>query len=245
MNVALYVRCSTKGQAEDDRLGLPTQIAALEAFCEANGHRIVERFVDAGYSGATVERPELGLLLEAPKGAFDAVVVYKWDRLARDAMLDGFIRYSLKRKGVRCISATETNGVDEISTLTQSILAAVAQYERHLIAQRLAGARRVKAARGGFAHGQVPFGYRTVNATLVEEPTEQGIISTIVELNNGGRSVREIAAFLNVKGLKPRRADKWGPSSIVSVLQAARDREIGQAMVERDVLDRVAAGQVL
>ena len=113
--------------------------------CEREGHEVVATFEDVGFSGATADRPGLAALLEAE--GFKAVVVPCWDRLARDTTLDGYLRYSLEKRGVQVLSATQENGVDPIAKLTQNILAAVAGYERHLIAQRLAGRQEVKASR--------------------------------------------------------------------------------------------------
>src|SRR5690242_10877736 len=136
MRVVAYFRVSTKGQGEADRLGLPTQEAAIERFCRDGGHELGEQYSDVGFSGATADRPELARLLsDAANSAFQAVVVYRGDRLARDTMLDGYLRYSLKRRGVAVLSATEadTIGEDPTAKLTQAVLAAVSEFERHLI----------------------------------------------------------------------------------------------------------------
>jgi DNA invertase Pin-like site-specific DNA recombinase len=75
-------------------------------------------------------------------------------------MLDGFLRYSFSKRGVRVLSATQDNAVDPMLKLTQGILPAVAEYERYLLTMRLAGGRRAKAKLGGYAHGQAPYGAR-------------------------------------------------------------------------------------
>jgi DNA invertase Pin-like site-specific DNA recombinase len=215
MKVGLYYRVSTKGQGDDDRLGLPVQRKSVEAFCAAQGLEIARVFEDIGYSGATADRPQLAALLRAAEAKeFDAIVVYKWDRLARDVMLDGFLRYSLAKFDVSAISATESNGIDPISKLTGQILASVAEYERHLIAQRLAGARRLKAANGGYAHGRPPYGWRAVDGELKMDEPEQKTLRIMRDLRAQRISFAKIAEQLNALGLRPRDSEQWRTSSV-------------------------------
>lgn len=229
LRIATYVRVSTKGQGEDDQYGLPRQHADIAAYVARQGHEIVAAFEDVGYSGATADRPGLAALLEA--GGFDAVVVPAWDRLARDTMLDGYLRYTLEKRGVRVLSATQENGVDEISKLTQTILAGVAQYERHLIAQRLAGGRKAKAAVGGYAHGQPPYGTKATRGSkrLTIDQAEYEILGVMRALKSQGKTVRAIAEELNESGHRARNGGLWGPSSVYGAL-ASRDRVVEVAI---------------
>jgi DNA invertase Pin-like site-specific DNA recombinase len=221
MRIAAYFRVSTKAQGEGDRLGLPAQEAAVDRFCEQNGHEIVGRYADVGFSGATADRPELArVLADASLAKFDAVVVYRGDRLARDTMLDGYLRYMLKRHGVAVLSASEGDsaGEDPVARLTQSVLAAVAEFERHLIRQRLSAARRVKKASGGYADGRPRFGFRAENASLVAIEREQAAIALMRRLRRRGESFRSIATALDSVGYLPRRGSTWHPFSVRRIL---------------------------
>lgn len=219
MKVAAYYRVSTKCQGEDEKLGLPTQRASVEAFCAKEQHEIVATFEDVGYSGATANRPGLAELLSS--GGFDAVVVHRWDRLARDTKLDGYLRYVLEQRKVRMLSATETNGIDPMSVLIQGVLASVAGYERHLISQRLAGARKLKANKGGYAHGQAPFGTKAGDKVLEIEPTEFETLRLMKTLRADGLTIREIATELNALNCKSRNGKRWGPSSVHGALKSS------------------------
>lgn len=223
MNVAVYYRVSTKAQGDGDRLGLPVQRKTVQAYCRERGYVIVTEFEDRS-SGADANRAALADLLSR-KGEFEAVVVYKWDRLARDTMLDGFLRYTLRQNGVACISATEQNGLDPIAKLTQEILTAVAAYERVLITQRMVAARRLKASRGGYAAGQPPYGYRAVGGALEPRSDEHEGLAEMRRLREQGETLRAIAKRMNEAGFKPRMAGAWGPSSVLSALKAAPTQE--------------------
>lgn len=236
MKVATYIRCSTRGQGDDDRYGLPKQRADIEVFVGLEGHEVVASFEDIGFSGATAARPGLAEMLEAE--GFDAIVVPCWDRLARNPNLDGYLRYSLKKRGIVVLSATQSNAVDPTSELTQVILAAVAGYERHLISQRLAGARRLKAAQGGYAHGKPKFGTSSGGGVLIENATETGAIAAMVSLRALGLTIREIVDKLNGEpAYATRTGKKWGPSSVHRILARATqtprpDRSVFKAISE-------------
>jgi DNA invertase Pin-like site-specific DNA recombinase len=233
MRIAAYYRVSTKAQGETDRLGLPAQEAAVERFCIVNGHEIVERHSDVGFSGATADRPELArLLAEAADQRFEAVVVYRGDRLARDTMLDGYLRYTLKRRGVSVLSATEKEaaGEDPTAKLTQSVLAAVSEFERHLIKARLFAARRLKKARGGYADGRPRFGFKAENASLVTSEHEQEALCLMRRLRRSGKSFRAIAVALDSSGHRPRRGSTWHPYTVKRILsrKTVRPRSVSQ-----------------
>jgi predicted site-specific integrase-resolvase len=86
-----YVRVSTEEQAATGH-GLETQDKAVRAFAESQGYELVEVASDPGVSGATrpADRPGFGRVLElAAAGAFTVLLVYKFDRLARE------IRYAV------------------------------------------------------------------------------------------------------------------------------------------------------
>ena len=81
--VAIYVRVSTKEQAEEG-YSIGAQLEKLRAYCDIKGWSIVEEYVDAGYSGGKLERPAIQKLIKEIKtNKFDMVLVYKLDRLSR------------------------------------------------------------------------------------------------------------------------------------------------------------------
>jgi DNA invertase Pin-like site-specific DNA recombinase len=147
-------------------------------------------------------------------------VVYKGDRLARDTMLDGYLRFVLKRHSVGVVSASErdTAGEDPTARLTQAVLAAVAEFERHLIRQRLSAARRLKKAKGGYSDGRPRFGYRAENASLVADEHEQEAIVLMRRLRRRGESFRGVAAALQRDGYQTRHGSAWHPFTVKRIL---------------------------
>ncbi len=85
MKVALYARVAAQRQGDE---GATLQIEALRAHASRQGFKVIETYVccDAGYSGASLDRPGLNRLRHgAQTKAFDTVLIMSPDRLSRDS----------------------------------------------------------------------------------------------------------------------------------------------------------------
>lgn len=140
--VALYLRVSTKDQTTMN------QEIDLKKFCELKGFEIYEIYKDEGISGAKTTRPELDRMLQDMRQRrFDAIVVWKLDRLGRSIQHLLQVLDEMRNKDVKFISTTE--GFDTSTPqgeLFFSIAGAFAQFERALITERIrAGMERAKS----------------------------------------------------------------------------------------------------
>jgi len=119
--------------------GLESQIRVLRQYCEQNGITNVEFYSDNGISGTKSSRPALDQMMAAvERGELSMVVVHSFSRFARSTthLLNALTRF--KQKGVHFVSVSEridTNSA--IGVAIFSILAAIAQLERDLIASRV------------------------------------------------------------------------------------------------------------
>ena len=138
---ALYVRVSTVDQHPE------TQLHDLRQFAAQRGLQIVQEYVDHGFCGARVRRPQLDLMMEdARRHKFDVLMVWACDRLARSTKhllqtldeLNGF--------GIQFLSQREA--IDTEGPLGRAIIvivSAMAELERCIIIERVrAGMRRAK-----------------------------------------------------------------------------------------------------
>ena len=85
--------------------------------------------------------------------------------------------------------------------------------------QRLEQGRQAKAADGGYAgYGSPAFGQKVVNGELVANSQEQEIIELIRRHHKSGKSLQQIADWLNDNGYKTKRGQQWRRISIKRVL---------------------------
>ncbi len=142
MRAAIYARVSTFEQEPEN------QLAEVRRYCTAREWSIAEH-VDRGVSGAKDRRPALDqLLTDARRRRFDVLVVWRLDRLGRNLRHLVLLLEELQALGIAFVSLAE--GIDATTPagkLQMHILAAIAEFERARIAERVkAGLARVRAA---------------------------------------------------------------------------------------------------
>jgi DNA invertase Pin-like site-specific DNA recombinase len=89
--------------------------------------------------------------------------------------------------------------------------------------ERLEKGRQKKAALGGYAgYGSPPFGQISVNGELVDDPKEQTVIQLIHEQHELGKSLQQIANWLNENGYTTKRGQQWKRISVKRVIDRLR-----------------------
>src|SRR6185437_11589234 len=88
---AVYTRKSTEEGLEQEFNSLDAQREAAEAYIHSQRHQgwtlVPDHYDDGGFSGGSLDRPDLQrLLADIQAGRIDCVVVYKVDRLSRSLL---------------------------------------------------------------------------------------------------------------------------------------------------------------
>jgi DNA invertase Pin-like site-specific DNA recombinase len=140
-SVAVYVRVSRLDQHPEN------QIAELRRYVEARGWTATE-FVEHGVSGAKDRRPRLDAMMkDVRRRKFDAVVVWKMDRLGRSLHHLIGVMNELRDLGVAFVSLGE--GIDtstSVGRMVFGILGSIAEFERERLRERtMLGLDRAKA----------------------------------------------------------------------------------------------------
>jgi site-specific DNA recombinase len=221
-----YVRCSTKGQA-DDGVSLEVQEARVRAYAVAKGWTIDSVIVDSARSGKNLKRPLLSKLLADVKAdKIEAVICLRLDRISRSVrdlleLLELFDKHK-----VAFVSVQES--VDTSSSMGRfvyTLLGAVAELERATIADRTTLALSHKR-REGKLYSRVPFGWREGNdKSLVPVAAEQKALAAAKKMRQAGESFQAISDFL-AKTIKPKGGGKWYPASARQVLNSKMALEV-------------------
>ena len=151
--VALYARVSTSDQSTD------SQLLDLRRYVQDRGWQAYQEYRDDGISGSNDSRPALNRLMDdARKRRFDAVLVWRFDRFARSTKHLILALEEFRNLGVDFVSYQEN--IDTSSPLggaVFTIIGAVAQLERDIIAERVkAGLRRARASGKRLGRPRVP-----------------------------------------------------------------------------------------
>lgn len=144
VRAALYARVSTVNKGQDPEV----QTRELREYCKRRDWQIEGEYIDVGICGAKDKRQELEKLMQdAHKRKFDVVAVWKFDRFARSVShllraLDTF-----RVLGIEFVSLSESlDTATPAGRMVFTVLGAVAELERSLIAERVrAGLRNARS----------------------------------------------------------------------------------------------------
>jgi len=220
-NAVGYIRVSTEGQVGDDKFGIDSQKQSILLYANENGYNIVEWFIDKAVSGIKDNRPELDKILygtDVTNPPYEAVIVAKSDRMARDIKLYFYYLYTLEKKNIKLLSVCEQFDDDNgLSGIYRSIMLFVAEQERRNIAMRTSGGRRIKAKAGGYSGGRSPYGYKVENGQLVINEDEVPIVKAVFEGLDAGRTLWDIADGLTAAGYTTRKGTAFRESNVRSI----------------------------
>lgn len=219
-NAVGYIRVSTEGQAQDDKFGKDAQRDSILRYANDNGYNIVKWYEDE-ISGVKDNRPELDKILygdEVDNPPYEAVIVAKSDRMARDIKLYFYYLYTLEKKNITLLSVSEQFDEDNgLSGIYRSIMLFVAEQERRNIATRTSGGRKIKAKAGGYSGGRPPYGYSVSNGQLIINETEKPIVVQVFEGLDEGKTLWAIADGLTDAGFVTRKGVPFRESNIRAI----------------------------
>jgi DNA invertase Pin-like site-specific DNA recombinase len=124
------------------------QLRELREYCQRRGWEIAAEYVDLGISGAKERRPRLDeLMRDAHHRRFSAVIVWRFDRMARSVTHLLRVLETFQALGINFISLSEAIDTSTpAGKMTFTVLGAVAELERSLIVERVrAGLRNARA----------------------------------------------------------------------------------------------------
>lgn len=217
--VAAYTRVSTDNQVGEDKFGLESQRKIIEEYCAKNELVIVRWFTDEGESGA-YERPGFDEIVygDVANPPYEAIVVAKSDRVARDINVYYYYKMMLKKKDVELLSVAEDFGQFGVfADMLEAFTLCVAKMERENINKRTSGGRKIKAAKGGYAGGRAPMGYKVFGGQLVINPEEAEVVKFIFKHKKNGNSMLGTVKALNEAGYKTRNGKEFVISTVQSI----------------------------
>lgn len=199
---ALYIRVSTDAQFEEG-YSVDAQKEKLEQFCKLRDITEYQFFIDGGWSGSNIDRPEMKrLIANILAGQVSSVVVYKLDRLSRSQKDTIYLLEDIFIPN-NCNFISLNENFDTTTPYGKAmigILSVFAQLERENIRERtrMGMYERVKAGlwMGG---GRVPFGYDYVPEKNILVPNEHADdVRQIFDLYIKGYSAGKLASMFDV-----------------------------------------------
>lgn len=190
--VAIYTRVSTAARAKyGDRQAYDQNPAVqeqpLRALIDARGWALARVYTDRE-SGAKQDRPALKeLMADARRGAFDVVVVWRFDRLSRSVRHFLDVTEELRSLNVDLVSHGQAfDSTTPMGKFTLTMFAALAELEREVIRERVIAGME-------YAHD-----HGTKSGRPIGRPKRIFRRDQVAELRQAGLSWRAIANSLGV-----------------------------------------------
>ena len=222
----IYARFSSHGQNEQS---IEAQVRICREFAESKGFKNINIYTDKAKTGTNDARPGFQrMIADANSGAFQYIIVYMFDRFARNRRDSIMYKEMLKEKyGIRVLSALEPIAEDEGGEFYEMFLEWNAEKYSKRLSKRVRDGLDTSVANGTFCGGYLVYGYKIDLEPISGKPgkfikrvaikeEEAEIIRFVFEQYDLGKSKKEIADTLNEKGyrykgkpFKGRTFDNW------------------------------------
>ncbi|MDE6697874.1 MAG: recombinase family protein [Lachnospiraceae bacterium] len=217
-----YIRVSTDKQEE---LSPASQLKELKKYASANGYILLPEYTfieEEGISGKRADkRPAFQQMIATAKTTpkpFDAILVWKFSRFARNQDEAAFYKGMLRKKyNIDVLSVSEPIMEGMYGRLIEMIIEWNDEFYSYNLSGEVMRGMKEKAVRGGY-QAQTPMGYDMKDGIPVPNQ-DAPIIKNIFADYLSGKSQFVIACELNKLGIKTKKGNQFRPRSITYILE--------------------------
>ena len=249
MTAVIYARYSSDSQREASIEG---QLRDCKDYAERNGITIVGTYIDRAYSAKTDDRPEFQRMVQdSAKKIFDAVLVWKLDRFARDRYDAAHYKHILQKNHVKLVSATEPISDSPAGIMMESMLTGMAEYYSAELSEKIVRGMTENVLKGKYNGGTIPIGY-VIDAErhFQIDPLTAPFVVEAFKRYAEGVTMKEVLDWLNRQGVKTGKNHAFTYNSVHTLL--TNRRYMGEnrfqdivmpdaipVIVEKELFDRV------
>lgn len=195
--VAIYIRVSTEEQALNGD-SIEAQRSELREFAKKSGYKIVDYYIDDGYTATNLKRPNLTRLLEdVSKNKIDMILFTKIDRWSRGVRNYYKLQDTLDKHSVHWKTIFEDYDTSTAAgRLHINIMLSVAENESAQTSERIKAVFKNKLSRGEVCSGKIPRGYKIENKKLVIDSEVAPMIQDIYNFYEKTNSLNQLVIYV-------------------------------------------------
>ena len=229
IRVGLYARYSDAKQ--DDGYSIEYQLSECQDYLNKQGLSLTKTYIDQAISGTKVAGREAfhELIHDVRNDLLDIVVVYKFNRIFRNAYESHKYRKLFKKHNVRLVSITQLMD-DETSAgrLMINVLADIDQFQSETISDFVKSSMREMAKQGYFTGGTVPYGYKLETVfdngkkqkkKYIPDEFEKEVVKKLFELYADNYSLKYLQDYTKSIGASSRQGKSFGITTIARMLR--------------------------
>ncbi len=218
MKAVIYARYSCDNQREESIEG---QLRECREFAERKGFKLVGTYIDRAMSAKTDNRPEFQrMVAESSKGLFDAVIVWKLDRFARNRYDSAHYKAILRKNGVKVISATEVISEGAEGIILESVLEGYAEYYSAELSEKVIRGMTENALKCQYNGGAGTVGYIIdENKHYQLDEMTAPFIKDAFEMYASGKMIKDVYTYLNAKGVRSAQGKPMSKTSATALLK--------------------------
>ncbi|MBQ8794061.1 MAG: recombinase family protein, partial [Clostridia bacterium] len=215
----IYARFSSHNQTEQSIEG---QVRVCKEWCANKGYTVIDVYADRAISGKNADnRPEFQrLIADSERRIFDAVVVYKTDRFARNKYDSAVYKRQLKKNNVSIHYAAEAIPDGPEGIILESLMEGLAEYYSAELSQKIKRGMHESALKGRSTGSGRALGYKVnEDKSFSIDPEGAKAVETIFDMYIKGESKADICDYLNKLGYKTVQGNAFNKNSIDRIIK--------------------------
>lgn len=217
-NAVIYARYSSDKQNE---MSIEGQIRECRHYAEEHDLFIVQEYIDRAQTATTDKRPGfLRMIDDSEYGNFEIILVYQFDRFARNKNDSGYYKKILEKNGVTVVSAKEQISDDSSGVITEGLLEIFADYFSKQLSEKVTRGMKLRAEQFKYNGGTITFGYDTDSeGHYIPDKVRAPIVTEIFERVASGETIKSIIDDLNSRGVKSTKGRPLRKNSLQHMLR--------------------------
>lgn len=253
VKAAIYCRLSEEDRmkTKEDSESIQNQKSMLVNYATEKGWEIYGIYCDENYSGIDGDRPEYNrMLADAQKHCFDIILCKTQSRFSRNMEhIERYLNGKLQEWGIRFVSVLDNADTDVRSNKkARQINGLINEWYLEDLSENVKAVLDNKHKEGKSTRAFLPYGLKKCsedkNKIEVDEEAAR-IVRQIFDYYLSGMGTKEIAEFLNTKGILSPQEYKKSNGEKLNIPKKSKKGKWTQQAIIRILKNRMYAGDLV